>query len=66
MLNRRIVMAGAAALGLVAVSLPAVAQDWKARYPELVFAVVPAENASGSWTAGLRSFAIWSGRSARR
>ena len=47
MLNRRIVMAGAAALGLVAVSLPAVAQDWKARYPELVFAVVPAENASG-------------------
>lgn len=26
---------------------PALAQDWKARYPELVFAVVPAENASG-------------------
>jgi phosphonate transport system substrate-binding protein len=25
----------------------AFAQDWKARYPELVFAVVPAENASG-------------------
>jgi phosphonate transport system substrate-binding protein len=47
MLNRRIVMAGAVALGLVAASLPAVAQDWKARYPELVFAVVPAENASG-------------------
>ena len=23
------------------------AQDWKAKYPELVFAVVPAENASG-------------------
>jgi phosphonate transport system substrate-binding protein len=26
---------------------PAPAQDWKAKYPELVFAVVPAENASG-------------------
>ena len=25
----------------------AFAQDWKAKYPELVFAVVPAENASG-------------------
>jgi phosphonate transport system substrate-binding protein len=47
MLNRRIVMAGAAALGLVAAAAPAMAQDWKARYPELVFAVVPAENASG-------------------
>ena len=27
--------------------LPARAQDWKAKYPELVFAVIPAENASG-------------------
>jgi phosphonate transport system substrate-binding protein len=47
MLNRRIVMAGAAALGLVAAAAPAMAQDWKARYPELVFSVAPAENASG-------------------
>ena len=23
------------------------AQDWKAKYPELTFAVIPAENASG-------------------
>jgi phosphonate transport system substrate-binding protein len=27
--------------------LPAFAQDWKAKYPELVYATVPAENASG-------------------
>ena len=29
------------------------AQDWKSKYPELVFAVVPAENATGvvdRWT----------------
>ena len=26
---------------------PAFAQDWKAKYPELDFAIVPAENASG-------------------
>jgi phosphonate transport system substrate-binding protein len=47
MLNRRIVMAGAAALGLVAVASPAFAQSWKAQYPELTFAIVPSENASG-------------------
>jgi phosphonate transport system substrate-binding protein len=28
-------------------ALPAFAQDWKAKYPELVYATVPAENASG-------------------
>src|SRR4030081_3930713 len=44
MINRRIVLAGAAALALTA---SASAQDWKAKYPELTFAVVPAENASG-------------------
>ncbi|MDX2204303.1 MAG: phosphonate ABC transporter substrate-binding protein [Hyphomicrobiaceae bacterium] len=46
MINRRIVLAGlaASAAGIVH---PALAQDWKAKYPELVFAVVPAENASG-------------------
>jgi phosphonate transport system substrate-binding protein len=38
-------LAGAAALGLT--STAAIAQDWRARFPELVFAVVPAENASG-------------------
>lgn len=45
MFSRRTVLglaAGALALSATAVS----AQDWKAKYPELVFAVVPAENAS--------------------
>ena len=27
--------------------MPAFAQDWKAKYPELVFAIIPSENASG-------------------
>lgn len=45
MINRRIVLAGAAALAFTATS--AAAQDWKGKYPELTFAVVPAENASG-------------------
>src|SRR6476659_342618 len=44
MINRRIVLAGAAAL---AFTTAASAQDWKGKYPELTFAVVPAENASG-------------------
>jgi len=44
MINRRIVLAGVAALALTA---SASAEDWKAKYPELTFAVVPAENASG-------------------
>ncbi len=43
MITRRIVLAGAAALAFTA---SASAQDWKAKYPELTFAVVPAENAS--------------------
>src|SRR6478752_10486189 len=50
MINRRIVLAGAAAL---AFTTAASAQDWKGKYPELTFAVVPAENASGvteRWT----------------
>jgi len=45
MINRRIVLAGAAALAFSASA--ASAQDWKGKYPELTFAVVPAENASG-------------------
>ncbi|PPD14503.1 MAG: phosphonate ABC transporter substrate-binding protein [Methylobacterium sp.] len=43
MLNRRLALV-AAALSLAA---PAFAQDWKAKYPELVYATIPAENASG-------------------
>ncbi len=45
MLNRRTVLAALAALTFTATA--AQAQDWKSKYPELVFAVVPAENASG-------------------
>ena len=45
MINRRVVMAGAAALAFLA--SPASAQEWKTKYPELTFAIVPAENASG-------------------
>ena len=44
MSHRRIVLAGLASLAFVA---SASAEDWKAKYPELTFAVVPAENASG-------------------
>jgi phosphonate transport system substrate-binding protein len=36
-----------AAVAIVGSSSLAAAQDWKSKYPELVFAVVPAENASG-------------------
>ena len=46
MMNRRHVLgltAGAVALA----AAPAFAQSWKGSHPELVFAVVPAENASG-------------------
>jgi phosphonate transport system substrate-binding protein len=44
MITRRLILAGAAALAL---TLPASAQNWKAKYPELVMALVPAENATG-------------------
>jgi phosphonate transport system substrate-binding protein len=48
MLHRRTVIASTASLGLsAAVPLAAGAQDWKARYPELVFAVAPGENSAG-------------------
>lgn len=46
MLTRRHTLKLAAA-GLAASAVPAFAQDWKAKYPELVFAIIPAENASG-------------------
>lgn len=45
MLNRRMMLAAAAAVVLT--SNAALAQDWKTKYPELTFAIVPAENASG-------------------
>ena len=51
MINRRIMLAGAAALLFTASA--ASAQEWKTKYPEITFAVVPAENASGvteRWT----------------
>jgi phosphonate transport system substrate-binding protein len=44
MIHRRIVLAGIASLAFAA---SASAEDWKAKYPEITFAVVPAENASG-------------------
>lgn len=46
MLNRRTLWGAAAALA--AFSGLAQAQDWKSKYPELVMAIVPAENASGT------------------
>jgi phosphonate transport system substrate-binding protein len=45
MFDRRIFMIGAAATTLA--SGAAWAEDWRAKYPELVFACVPEENASG-------------------
>lgn len=42
-LTRRLALA----LAATALTTPAFAQDWKAKYPELVYAAVPAENASG-------------------
>jgi len=44
MIHRRLILAGIASLAFAA---SASAEDWKAKYPELTFAVVPAENASG-------------------
>src|ERR1700720_4278012 len=45
MINRRTVIASAAALAFTVSA--ASAEDWKTKYPEITFAVVPAENASG-------------------
>jgi phosphonate transport system substrate-binding protein len=47
MMNRRTLLAGIAAAGTATIGRPAFAQSWKAAYPELVYAVVPSENASG-------------------
>ena len=46
MLTRRTVVIGAAVGAFAAKS--AFAEDWRAKYPELVYAVVPEENASGT------------------
>ncbi|MFJ5368261.1 phosphonate ABC transporter substrate-binding protein [Bosea sp. CER48] len=46
MLTRRHTLKLAVA-GLALTAAPAFAQDWKAKYPELVFAIIPSENASG-------------------
>jgi phosphonate transport system substrate-binding protein len=47
MLTRRHTLTLAAAGLAAALATPAFAQDWKANYPELIFAIIPAENASG-------------------
>ena len=54
MIDRRTLLAGlsAGAAGSL-ITRPAAAQSWKSAYPELVLAIVPAENASGvtdRWT----------------
>jgi phosphonate transport system substrate-binding protein len=52
MFTRRLLI-GLAAAATAFISGTAFAQDWKAKYPELVFAVVPSENAAGvsdRWT----------------
>ncbi|MEH2605827.1 ABC-type phosphate/phosphonate transport system substrate-binding protein [Bradyrhizobium sp. AZCC 1588] len=46
MLNRRALLLLASGLAIVAT--PAFAQSWKEKYPELVMALVPAENATGT------------------
>ena len=46
MTSRRSVIACAATI-FVATTCGAFAQDWRTKYPELTFAVIPAENASG-------------------
>ena len=52
MIDRRSLL-GLMAGTLVTSAAPAFAQEWKAKYPELVFALIPEENASGvvdRWT----------------
>ena len=54
--NRRTFVIGSALAALMTGS--ARAQDWKAKYPELVFAVIPPRTRRASWTAGRRSSTI--------
>jgi hypothetical protein len=46
-INRRALLAGLTAAAAVGASRLASAQSWREQYPELVYAVVPAENATG-------------------
>jgi phosphonate transport system substrate-binding protein len=46
MINRRIIMAGLAALAFSTTG--ASAQEWKTKYPEITLAVIPVENGSGT------------------
>ena len=46
-LTRRVLLAVAASTALISGAGVAEAQDWKSRYKELEFAIVPAENATG-------------------
>lgn len=48
MISRRIILGIAASVAVLASASSAFAQDWKTRFPEVVFAAVPAENASGT------------------
>ena len=47
MLTRRLALGAALATSSLVLAGTAHAQSWKSAYPELVFAVIPAENASG-------------------
>jgi phosphonate transport system substrate-binding protein len=47
MIDRRFLMLGAAGAALGLATRPGFAQDWKTKYPELAFAVIPSENATG-------------------
>ncbi|MGJ4906503.1 phosphonate ABC transporter substrate-binding protein [Bradyrhizobium sp. HKCCYLRH2015] len=44
MINRRLILAGLAALSFAS---SASAEDWRTKYPEITFAAIPAENGSG-------------------
>ena len=46
-MNRRVLLAGLAAVAAVGTSRLTSAQSWRGQYPELVYPVVPAENATG-------------------
>src|SRR5712672_1140504 len=46
-INRRAFLAGLTAAAAAGTSRFASAQSWRGQYPELVYAVVPAENATG-------------------
>jgi phosphonate transport system substrate-binding protein len=47
MLDRRHLLSIFASASAMLITSEALAEDWKAKYPELTFAVIPAENATG-------------------